>query len=228
MEEEAKPKILQWTVPDCPNRVSITSSVLNEIRILAVEAFYSVPRGGVEIGGVFFGLREPGSLSIQAQRPIACQYSTGPSFTLSVQDQLGLSGLLDEYQTDPDLAGMVPLGWYHSHTRSEIFLSPADLSLYQEFFPERWQIALVLRPANLQPTRAAFFFRDRWGAVKADAPVHEFNIEPPLGSDAIVDGAFSTIDDETPAASNFWPSPAHVYAVWSGVPSTVAANVAAS
>jgi hypothetical protein len=177
--EEAKPQILLWAVPECPCRVTIAAPVINEIRILAVEAFYSVPRGGVEIGGVFFGMREPDALHIRAHRPIPCQYSTGPSFTLSVKDQLGLSGLLDEAPADPALDGMIPLGWYHSHTRSELFLSAADLQLYSEFFPERWQVALVLKPTNLQPTRAGFFFRDRFGAVKSDAPVQEFKLEPP-------------------------------------------------
>ena len=157
----------------------IPTTVINEARILAVEAFYSVPRGGVEIGGVWFGKREGNTLHVCAQRPIRCQYSTGPSFNLSINDQLGQSGLLEGAHADPELQGLSPLGWYHSHTRSEIFLSPADLSLYNEFFPEKWQIAVVLRPANLQPTRAGFFFRDRSGAIKSDAPLEEFRLEPP-------------------------------------------------
>jgi proteasome lid subunit RPN8/RPN11 len=177
--EEANPQILLWTASECPFRVTIPVPVLNEVRILAVEAFYSVPRGGVEIGGVFFGVRERDAIHIQAHRPIRCRYATGPSFTLSVDDQLGLSGLLEGADDDPDLAGMRPLGWYHSHTRSELFLSPADLEIYNEFFHERWQIALVLRPANLQATKAGFFFRDRSGMVKSDAPVQEFKLEPP-------------------------------------------------
>lgn len=187
--EEANPQILLWTIPEYPYRVTVAAPIINEIRILAVEAFYSVPRGGVEIGGVFFGTRTTDSLNIRAQRPITCQYASGPSFTLSVKDQLGLSGLLDQASTDPDLAGMSPLGWYHSHTRSEIFLSPADLQFYNDFFPDRWQIAMVLRPANLQPTRAGFFFRDRLGAVKSDAPLQIFALEPPLFGLTLLDPA---------------------------------------
>lgn len=177
--EEDKPQILLWTAPECHFRVTLPVPVLNGIRILAVEAFYSVPRGGVEIGGVLFGIREPAAIHIQAHRPIRCRYATGPSFTLSVDDQLGLSGLLENAPADPDLAGMMPLGWYHSHTRSELLLSAADLQLYSDFFPERWQIALVLRPANLQPTKACIFFRDRLGAVKSSAAAREFKLEPP-------------------------------------------------
>ena len=177
--QHENPQILLWSHPECPYRVAITAPVVNEARILAVEAFYSVPRGGVEIGGVLFGVRAGDLLDIRAHRPIKCQYATGPSFTLSVNDQVGLAGLLQNADEDPDLQGLAPVGWYHSHTRSDIFLSPADLEIYNEFFPERWQIAMVLRPVNLQPTRGAFFFRDRSGAVKSDAPYQEFKLEPP-------------------------------------------------
>jgi proteasome lid subunit RPN8/RPN11 len=153
--------------------------LINEIRIAVVEAFYSVPRGGVEIGGVFFGRRTDDTLRITAHRPVKCEYVTGPSFSLSIKDQIGLAGVLAGPGNDPKLEGLVPLGWYHSHTRSEIFLSPADLVLYNEFFPERWQIALVLRPANLQPTRGAFFFRDGKGRIADEASPREFVMAPP-------------------------------------------------
>ncbi len=179
---EAKSQTLLWMVPECPYRVTIPEQVLNEIRLAVVEAFYSVPRGGVEVGGVFFGIAQGNSLHIQTFRPVTCQYATGPSFKLSINDQLALSGVLDLPDSDPELAGLTVLGWYHSHTRSEIFLSQDDLELYREFFPERWQIALVLRPANLQPTRAGIFFRDRGGAIKADAPVRSLSwIRRPMG-----------------------------------------------
>lgn len=186
-------------MPECPYRVTIPAPVINEIRILTVEAFYSVPRGGVEIGGVFFGDREENVLRIRDYRPISCQYATGPSFTLSIKDQLGLSGLLEAASSDPALQGMETLGWYHSHTRSEIFLSPADLQLYSEFFPERWQIAMVVRPANLQPTRAGFFFRNHSGVVKSDASIQEFRLQPPgFGLEPYDPGARAANPDEAP------------------------------
>jgi hypothetical protein len=208
LEEQAKSQVLLWSAPECPNRVTIPAVILNEIRIQTVEAFYSVPRGGVEIGGVFFGVRTPDGVHIQAFRPIRCEYSTGPSFNLSVRDQLGLAGLLDAVATDPDLAGMTTVGWYHSHTRSDIFLSPNDLQLYSEFFPEQWQIAMILRPANLQPTRAALFFRDRKGVIKSDSPVKQFVIDPPgLGLPELDPAAQAAIPKVTPISAKPAPKP---------------------
>jgi proteasome lid subunit RPN8/RPN11 len=194
--------------------------LLNDIRILAVEAFYSVPRGGVEIGGVFFGAREADAIHIQAQRPIRCQYATGPSFTLSVDDQLGLSGLLEKAPADPDLAGMTPLGWYHSHTRSELFLSPSDLQLYSDFFHERWQIAMVLRPANLQATKAGIFFRERSGTLKSDAPLQEFRLEPPTFGLTLLDSQDAAkVAKQAPVV----PVPPVAAAVQPSAPATVVA-----
>ena len=70
------------------------------------------------------------------------------------------------------------MGWYHSHTRSEIFFSDADLEIHHRFFPEPWQVALVLRPHTFKPTRGGFFFRGKDGAIRGDASCLEFVLDP--------------------------------------------------
>ena len=60
-------------------------------------------------------------------------------------------------------------GWYHSHTRSGIFLSEADLELHRRFFRENWQVALVFRPSLNTATRAGFFFQESDGTIRARA-----------------------------------------------------------
>lgn len=169
---------ISWEVPQCPFRVEITVGVLNEIRIAVVEGFYSVPRGGVEIGGVFFGDRKADRILIRSYRRIPCAYASGPSFVLSESDQTNLKALLAECEQDPSLAGQERLGWFHSHTRSDIFLSPADLEIYRDFFPGAQEIAMVLRPAQLQPTNAGIFFREADGTVAAEGSYHEFLVDP--------------------------------------------------
>ncbi len=46
------------------------------------------------------------------------------------------------------------LGWYHTHPRMGVFLSHYDTWLHEHFFPEPWQVALVIEPH----TRIAGFF----------------------------------------------------------------------
>ena len=38
------------------------------------------------------------------------------------------------------------VGWYHTHPRMGVFLSHYDTWLHEHFFPEPWQVALVIEP----------------------------------------------------------------------------------
>jgi proteasome lid subunit RPN8/RPN11 len=38
------------------------------------------------------------------------------------------------------------VGWYHTHPRMGVFLSEYDTWLHQNFFPEHYQVALVIEP----------------------------------------------------------------------------------
>src|SRR5581483_1845375 len=60
----------------------------------------------------------------------------------------------------------------------EIFLSEADQEIHNRFFPEPWQVALVLKPHTFHPMRAGFFFREEDGSIRADVTYREFTLEP--------------------------------------------------
>ena len=87
----------------------------------------------------------------------------------------GSTRLLAAHANDP--GGARPVGWYHSHTRSEIFLSDADLKIHQTYFPESWQVALVMKPHTLQPARIGFFFRETDGSVHSTASYREETLD---------------------------------------------------
>jgi len=164
-----------WRAPECPFAIEYSQRVFDDIRLAIIDAFCSLPRGGAEIGGLLMGEWRPGCLRITAYAPLDCEHAHGPSFTLSANDESRLRELIAK--SPADFPGLVPVGWYHSHTRSEIFLSDADLSIHDRFFSETWQIALVLRPHMMQPTRAGFFFREASGDIHASEPYEEFSIE---------------------------------------------------
>jgi proteasome lid subunit RPN8/RPN11 len=168
-----------WQTPLCSFTIEFVPAKLDEIRIAVMDNFYAVPHGGVEIGGVLFGKRENGRLLIQEYRKIETEYLNGPSFRLSENDHSGLRALLRETKfLDPDLR---PVGWFHSHTRSAIHLSESDLGIYQQYFPEPWQVAMVLKPDTFGAVRGGYFFRQAGGSVKADAAVDEFSLKPYFG-----------------------------------------------
>ena len=140
-----------------------------------MDAFFSLPRGGAEIGGILLGTFENARLVISGYAALDCEHAYGPSFTLSPPDEARLEQLLSRHANLD--GGLRPVGWYHSHTRSEIFLSDADLKIHQRFFPESWQVALVMKPHTFQPTRIGFFFREADGSVHASASYREELLE---------------------------------------------------
>jgi proteasome lid subunit RPN8/RPN11 len=167
-----------WTVGQQNLNIEYSAEVLNEIRMRAAEGYQRIRHGGVEVGGILFGSHLKGMICIQAVRPIACDYSNGPRFVLSKQDEIALADLLLASKTDPAFSEMEPVGWYHSHTRDEICLTPSDVEIFNRFFPASWQVALVVRPANLAPIRAGFFFREASGAIRTESSYREFQLGP--------------------------------------------------
>src|SRR5579862_4820302 len=164
-----------WSTARCPFTIEYSRRVLDDIRLTVVDAFFSLPRGGAEIGGVLLGRFDPGRVTILGYRPLNCEHALGPSFALSLKDQANLEELLERCRkNEPNLQ---PVGWYHSHTRSEILLSDADVEIHNRYFPEPWQVALVLRPSAMDPTRAGFFFREPDGSISSNASYQEFALE---------------------------------------------------
>lgn len=208
-----------WETPECPFRIEYSTAMLNQIRMAAIEAYYSVPRGGVEIGGVLYGSVEPDRVVIRTFRRMECEHASGPSFALSERDLEALERLLREGETDPSLEGQRRVGWFHSHTRSELCLTEADLDIYHGFFPGPMEVALVLRPLHLNPTRAAFFFRDAAGEIRAEASYREFitdtayldsftTDEPlPAPPEPVVDASLNTALPSFARVAHYAPAP---------------------
>src|ERR1035437_5833107 len=164
-----------WRAPECPYTIDYSARVLDDIRLAVVDAFFSLPRGGAEIGGILLGKFLNGKISILDHEALDCEHAMGPSFNLSPRDQSRLAEMVAKAQEGA--GGMRPVGWYHSHTRSEIFLSDADQDIHKRFFPEPWQIALVLKPHIFDPTRGGFFFREADGSIRGSASYQEFVLD---------------------------------------------------
>lgn len=174
---EGNPSAVQtWTVPECPFTVEYSTRVLDDIRLSVVDAFFSLPRGGAEIGGILLGEFAGDRISVQDYQALDCEHATGPSFTLSARDQEQLAEMVAK--ANGEGSGPRVVGWYHSHTRSGIFLSEADQEIHQRFFPEPWQVALVIKPHTFEPARGGFFFREADGSIRGAASYREFVLEP--------------------------------------------------
>lgn len=72
----------------------------------------------------------------------AQQVRSGSTFlTFTHDSQVAMLSALEEQYEDKCI-----VGWYHTHPRMGIFLSGYDTWLHDHFFPQPWQIALVVEP----------------------------------------------------------------------------------
>ena len=76
----------------------------------------------------------------------------GNAFLTFTQDsQVALYNLIQTEYPKKDL-----VGWFHTHPRMGVFLSAYDTWLHDHFFPEIWQVALVIEPFS---NTGGFFIR---------------------------------------------------------------------
>src|SRR5580700_2951194 len=168
-------KLAAWAVAESPITIEYSLIVIEEIRHSVAEGFQRLSRGGIEVGGILYGMRDGRTVRILAMRPIACEHARGPAFLLSDKDRMVLNQQLAADAEDPHLDGLISVGWFLSHTRSEITLSDSDLELYSIFFPAPWQVTLIVRPGRAGSMRAGFFVREADGTVKSESSYLEFN-----------------------------------------------------
>jgi proteasome lid subunit RPN8/RPN11 len=171
----ADAKFGTWVVPESPVDVEYSLVVVEEIRQVVADGFQRLQRGGIEVGGVLYGTREDRVVRILAMREIACEHARGPTFHLSENDRSALTAQLARDKEDMRLEGLLVVGWFLSHTRSDVTLQQSDLDTYNTFFPQRWQVTMVVHPGRAGAMRAGFFVREPDGKVKGERSYQEFN-----------------------------------------------------
>ncbi len=165
-----------WQPEGCAVSVEYSRQVLEELRLAAEEGFQKIPHGGIEVGALLLGSHEDGVVRVREWRPIECEHARGPGFVLSEKDQQGLETLIGTCTRAAELRGLEPVGWFHTHTRSRIFLSQEDQAVHERFFPEPWQLALVMRLTKDGPASAGFFAKS--GGWNPQTSPREFNVLP--------------------------------------------------
>jgi hypothetical protein len=86
----ADAELVRRAHPQCPFAIDYAPQTLDDIRLAVVDAFFSLPRGGAEIGGLLMGTSRKGLITITAYAPLECEHAHGPSFTLSANDEARL------------------------------------------------------------------------------------------------------------------------------------------
>ncbi len=111
-----------------------------------------------EVGGILIGqwcVDENREQFVVVEHALPARYTRQSSVYLTfTQDSL-----VDIHdQIDANYKGLKIVGWYHTHPNMGIFLSHYDTWLHNNFFPEPWQVALVVEPVS---GTAGFFIRQK-------------------------------------------------------------------
>jgi proteasome lid subunit RPN8/RPN11 len=201
-----------WQVESQTPRIEYSLAVMEELRVYAEEGFQKIPHGGIEVGALLLGKRDGENIKISEWRPMACEHARGPGFTLSDADREALRESVASLSKTPELRDLTVVGWFHTHTRSKIFLSSEDLTVHESFFTEPWQIALVMKPQKDQPALAGFFVRDATGNLSGESSALEFSVRPDVAQ---------TLKPKRPSAGGSFVGTARVV---SGRPEGMARN----
>lgn len=116
-----------------------------------------------EVGGALVGLwcndRDTNEQFVVVQHMLPARHTRQGSVYLTfTQDTI-----IEFHDTiEKHHSGRRIVGWYHTHPRMGIFLSHYDTFLHKNFFPEPWQVALVVEPHT---SVAGFFIRRDDGAL---------------------------------------------------------------
>jgi proteasome lid subunit RPN8/RPN11 len=171
-----------WSVAASAISIEYSLVVLEEVRHDVAEGFQKLSRGGIEVGGVLYGVREGQTVRIMAIRPAACEHASGPAFRLSERDRAALVEQIRQDREDSRLEGLVCVGWYVSHTRTEIALAQSDQEIFSTYFSQPWQVTLVIRPSRGGNMRAGFFVWEADGTVNASQSYLEFTFPDRLAA----------------------------------------------
>jgi hypothetical protein len=186
-----------WESAGGSRRVLLDPAAVEGLRILAIEGFCSLPKRGVEVGGVLYGRVEGRSVVIESYEEAPCEHRYGPSYALSDADRERLSEMLAA-RRDPPL----PIGFFRSFTSRDPLIEAADEEFVTQHFPRGDFFFLLLQPLSPEKCVAGFrFFRD--GVLLPDTGEQSFEFEssamprmemeapppPPLATAASTDAA---------------------------------------
>jgi proteasome lid subunit RPN8/RPN11 len=153
---------IRWNSPYDGNGLEPLVSVFVSQPAYSRICVHSVSDLKNEVGGVLVGqwcLSDAHEAYIVVEHALPARHTRQGSVYLTfTQDSL-----VDIHdQIDSSYPGHKIVGWYHTHPSMGIFLSNYDTWLHRNFFPEPWQVALVVEPVS---ATGGFFIRQAQGVL---------------------------------------------------------------
>ena len=153
-----------WEIPPAKMQFRLSLAVVETLSRDVMEGFKTVPRRGLEVGGVLLGRiaadQDSAVVSVDSAVPLDCEHERGPSLWLSERDMRVLADLVAAHPPDRE-TGMRVVGFYRSQTRHEMLLpDTADRLLMEQRFSGTPELFLMIRPSAGAGAGAALFLWD--------------------------------------------------------------------
>src|SRR5580658_1682276 len=188
-----------WEDPGDSIMIQVGLDVVERLGAAVQQGLGAGSRGN-EIGGILLGRALPGyrrAVLIEDFEPMPCEHLRGASYTLSPKDRRVLGARLARR------APRQVVGYFRSHTRPGMYLDQDDYAVFSQYFPEGWQVCLLVRPSTEGPAMGGFFFWED-GEVDRRSTYRQF----PFDSVRLAEGNYP-ITGEKPAVAEA-PRPAPV------------------
>jgi hypothetical protein len=136
-----------------------------------MEAFLSLPKRGLEVGGVLYGRELPEGTQIEGFEEAPCEHRYGPSYSLSPTDREQLSAMLEQSQK-----GRTPIvGFFRSFVSREPEIEAADEEFVRQHFPTGEFLFLLLHPQSVEHCSASIKVFRNGVAVDGEFPTFAFD-----------------------------------------------------
>ena len=187
--------------------VCVPSALIDELVSVVLEGYRTTLHGGLEVGGVLFGRREAGMVIVEKFRPLLCEHLLGPRFVLSDSDEGRLRELLLTASTEfGTVQGLEAVGWYCSHTRSDLLLCDREVVLHNRYFPGADDFVLIFKPRDMYNVDAHIFCRDSDGNI-GPLGIPLALDQPHVRTEPVADGAAPVSAPNLPPEPILGPEP---------------------
>ncbi len=188
-----------WNPEDSPISVHMHLDAVDGILRDVNEGFESLPRRGLEVGGLLLGRVESGdkpAVWIERYQRIPCEHKFGPQFLLDDADKVELEKAAAGILAGGDLA---VVGLYRSHTRDGFQLEPPDFDLIGRYFSDASDLILLIKPESPTSISARFYVHDSDGGARGAGEPFPFRGRLLAGGPGIIGSTPDPKPEERPA-----------------------------
>jgi hypothetical protein len=153
----ADPDYRRWELPETGISIRLSLEAMDRLEREALESLRSIASRGSEIGGLLLGQvsRDSRAIAITDYELVACDYSRGPLYQLSEEDERRLEAAVARPRESLSV-----VGFFRSNTRKELALDANDAALTERYFPSRDSLVLLVKPFSMKPSLGGFFLRE--------------------------------------------------------------------